>query len=124
MSRSIILKIFLNLSSFYLCVNIQFMESKIKSSRFFSRAILLATIVYIFKVYIYVENFIHTVLSHFTSYTTCISHRQIKRGTEGQEPLEKHKLLYVSFEILARTPVEKQLDPRGPIASRGRFIRR
>ena len=28
-----------------------------------------------------------------------------------------------SLEILVRTPLEKQLDSGGPIASRGRFVR-
>ena len=38
-------------------------------------------------------------------------------------PLENHTLLYVSLQILVRTPIEKQLDPSGPIASRVRSIR-
>ena len=37
----------------------------------------------------------------------------------GTPPLEDHKLLYVSLEILVRTPLEKQL---GPIASGGRSV--
>ena len=37
--------------------------------------------------------------------------------------LEDHKWLKVSLEILVQTPLEKQLDPMGPIASRGRFVR-
>ena len=37
--------------------------------------------------------------------------------------LENHKLLKVSLEILVKTPLEKQLDARGPIASRGRSAR-
>ena len=37
-----------------------------------------------------------------------------RRGTNGPDPpqpLENHKLLYVSLEVLVRTPLEKQLDP-------------
>ena len=37
----------------------------------------------------------------------------------GPPPLEDHKLLYVSLEILVRTPLEKRL---GPIASGGRSV--
>ena len=46
-------------------------------------------------------------------------------GGRGSAPrLENHKWLYVSLEILVRTPLEKQLDPSGPIfASLGRSIR-
>ena len=43
----------------------------------------------------------------------------------GALPLENHKWPYrVSLEILTRTPLEKQLDPSGPIASRGRSVYR
>ena len=47
---------------------------------------------------------------------------------EGQEfgplppPLEKSQVAIGSLEILVRTPLKKQLDPLGPIASRGRFV--
>ena len=41
----------------------------------------------------------------------------------GPHPLENHKWLYVSLEILVGTPLEKQLDPVGPFTSRGRFLR-
>ena len=45
-------------------------------------------------------------------------------GTVGPDPpLENHELVYVSLEILVRTPIEKQFDPMCPIASRGRFVR-
>ena len=39
--------------------------------------------------------------------------------------LENQSLVhvYVSLEILVRTPLERQLEPLGPIASRGRFVR-
>ena len=37
---------------------------------------------------------------------------------EGSYPhIENHNLLYVSLEIMVRTPIEKQLDLLGPIAS-------
>ena len=42
-------------------------------------------------------------------------------GQDFPDSLENHKWLYVSLEILVQTPLEKQLDPFGPIASRGRF---
>ena len=46
------------------------------------------------------------------------------RGGRGSGPsLENHKLLFVSLEILARTSLKEQLDPLGPIASRGRSVR-
>ena len=38
-------------------------------------------------------------------------------------PLENHKLSYVSLETLVRTPLEKQLDPADPIASRRGLVR-
>ena len=43
------------------------------------------------------------------------------RGRVGEwaHPLENYKLLYVSLEILVGTPLEKQLDALGPIASLG-----
>ena len=45
-------------------------------------------------------------------------------GNRGSGPyLENHKLLFVSLEILARTSPKEQLDPSGPIASRGRSVR-
>ena len=48
-------------------------------------------------------------------------------GRGSAPPLENHKWLFVSLEILVRTPPppppEKQLDLSGPIASRGRSIR-
>ena len=34
----------------------------------------------------------------------------------------KIKVAIFSLEILIRTPHEKQLDPSGPIASRGRYV--
>ena len=37
-------------------------------------------------------------------------------------PGETHKVLYVSLEILVPHSLEKQLDPWGPIASRGRSV--
>ena len=45
-------------------------------------------------------------------------------GPDPPPPLQKHKWrIGSSLEILVRTPLEKQLDPLGPIASRGRFVR-
>ena len=41
----------------------------------------------------------------------------------SRSPLENHNWLQVSLEILVRTPLEKQLDHLGPIASRGRSVR-
>ena len=42
---------------------------------------------------------------------------------EGSYPrIENHNLLYVFLEIIVRTPMEKQLDLVGPIASRERFV--
>ena len=44
-------------------------------------------------------------------------------GGNGSRPhLENHKLLYVSLEILVRTPLEKQLDTWCPIAFQGRPV--
>ena len=56
---------------------------------------------------------------------TCVICMGGSRGGQGVRPfpLEYHKLLYVSLEILERTPFQKQLDPLGPVASRGRFVR-
>ena len=34
----------------------------------------------------------------------------------------KIKVAIFSLEILIRTPLEKQLDPSGPIVSRGRYV--
>ena len=44
---------------------------------------------------------------------------QIQGGYRGFEPptLENHKLLYVFLEMLVLTPLRKQLDPLGLIAS-------
>ena len=39
-------------------------------------------------------------------------------GRDGLDPLENHKWLFVSLEIVVRTPHEKQLDLSGPVASR------
>ena len=53
-------------------------------------------------------------------------HRQIQRGGEGGRGAgysENHKRLYVSLDILVQTTLEKQLDPSGPIASRGWYVR-
>ena len=44
-------------------------------------------------------------------------------GAGVRTPLENHKLSYVSLETLVRTPLEKQLDPLDPIASRRGFVR-
>ena len=41
-------------------------------------------------------------------------------GTGGSDPPPPGK--YVSIKILAMTPLEKQLDPLGPIASQGRSV--
>ena len=46
-----------------------------------------------------------------------------RRGTGGPDLLKMKYWLYVSLEILVRTPLEKQLDPLGPITSRWRFVR-
>ena len=46
--------------------------------------------------------------------------RWCKGGHGDPDPMEKHKLL---LEILVQTSIEKQLDPLGPIASLGRFVR-
>ena len=48
----------------------------------------------------------------------------IPRGGIGgpDPPMENHKLLYVCLEIIVWTPLKKQLDPRGLIASRGSSI--
>ena len=44
-------------------------------------------------------------------------------GTDVLIPhLENQKWLIVFLEILVRTPLEKQLDPSGHIASRGRSV--
>ena len=37
-------------------------------------------------------------------------------------PLQNHKWLKLSLEVLVRTAPEKQLDPLGSIAFQGRFI--
>ena len=42
--------------------------------------------------------------------------------TSDRGPLENHMLLYFSLEILVRSPLEKQLDPLGPIASREKSV--
>ena len=40
-------------------------------------------------------------------------------GTGCPDPLENYKLLFFFLEIPVRNPLEKQLDPSGPIASWG-----
>ena len=40
----------------------------------------------------------------------------------GPPLLENHNLSYVSLETFVRTPLEKQLDPLDPIASRGGLV--
>ena len=60
-------------------------------------------------------------LSHCAPTTReVILHGRIKRG-RGQ-PEKSQVIMYVSLEILVQTPLEKQLDPLGPIASRGRSV--
>ena len=44
-------------------------------------------------------------------------------GGSGSGPLENYNLLKVTLGSVVRTPLEKQLDPSGPIASRGRSVR-
>ena len=41
-------------------------------------------------------------------------------GGGGPDPHWNNMWQKVCFEILVRTPLKKQLDPSGPIASRGR----
>ena len=58
-------------------------------------------------------------------------HGQIRRGTGNQKPFPHSGKSQVTigilertvFTILVRIPLEKQFDPLGPIASRGRFVR-
>ena len=44
---------------------------------------------------------------HFITYTLHVPHGRIQRGggAEGPNPLENIKLLYVSLEIMIRTPL-------------------
>ena len=52
------------------------------------------------------------------------THGRIQGGHEVRTYLlEIHKCLYVSLENLGRTTLEKQLEPSGPIASRGWSLR-
>ena len=44
----------------------------------------------------------------------------LHRSDPEGDPIENHKLLYIFFIILARIPIEKQMDPRSPIAFRMR----
>ena len=48
-----------------------------------------------------------------------------EEGGRGPDPtpMENHKWQYVSLEILVRTHLEKQLDPLGLTATRGRSVR-
>ena len=50
------------------------------------------------------------------------SHARIQRGAGDLGPLENHKLLFVSLELLVGTLLEKQSSPLGPIAPRGRSV--
>ena len=46
-----------------------------------------------------------------------------QRGDRGSRPPLPWKITSgYTFPILVRTTLEKQLDPKGPIASRGRFV--
>ena len=53
---------------------------------------------------------IHWVFSFF-SWITIYTWEDPEAGAGGRDPLENHKLLYVSLEILVRTPFELQFDP-------------
>ena len=55
--------------------------------------------------------------------TSLISHGRIQRGGgggrgSGPSILENHKWLKISLELLVRIPLERRLDPSGPVASR------
>ena len=54
----------------------------------------------------------------------CSWHGRIASGEQGSgsTPLENHKLLFVSLEIVVQTPLKKQLDPSGPSASGGKSV--
>ena len=72
-----------------------------------------------------------------TGFTVCTHHAllnaedpsqengHIQRGDRGLDPppLENLKLLYVYLDILVLTPLDKQLNPLGPIASQGKSVR-
>ena len=45
-----------------------------------------------------------------------------RQGTGPPPPLENHKWLYVSLEVLIRSPLKKLLETLGPIASRGKVV--
>ena len=55
-------------------------------------------------------------------YSTCADPKGRGGGQGVRTPLENHKLLYISLEILVRIPLEKQFDPSGPTASWGRSV--
>ena len=54
-----------------------------------------------------------SILTHkYHSLTVCMGGSREGTGGPVPQPLEIHKLIYISLEILVRTTPEKQLDPR------------